>query len=75
MQVQYVISAISFTARTHNLVRFQFLKTKVGAPIPVHVPHSIVMYQSSTFWKENVHHWYMMVEWGTWMGMGAPTLT
>jgi len=47
---------------------------KVDAPIPVHVPHSIVMYQWSTFWKENVHYWYMMMEWGTWTGMGAPTL-
>jgi len=47
---------------------------KVCTPIPVHVPYSIIMYQWSTFWKENVYHWYMMMEWGTWTGMGAPTL-
>jgi len=24
--------------------------------------------------ERNVHRWYMLTNWGTWMGMGAPTL-
>jgi len=48
--------------------------TTVGAPIPIHVPHFIIVYQWCTFSFQNVLHWYMMMEWGIRRGMGTHTL-